>query len=284
MSPTYYHGWYPAINDRRGPSRITLKLFNPMTTSKKPLISCLCVSKRQSQLKNAIESFSQQTYPNKELIVVVNRNDKKCVDYLKKVSVKNVRYFIGGDSDKVSLGELRNISVEKSKGEYFCQWDDDDWYHNKRLEVQMDEALKNNKAGSVLAYWLMFDSLHKKAYMSFPHIWAGTILCERSVFSDSMRYPDQPTGEDTAFLRQLYMKNCLYPIVMPALYVYVFHGANTMPPTHFSAFFSQSQVLSKKTSSLIGSIVDGKYSAAKASELITSSPVVKEFDYFVAWK
>lgn len=252
--------------------------------SKKPMISCLCVSKRHSQLKKAIESFSAQTYPNKELVVVVNRNDRKCVDYLKSVTASNLRYYIAGDSNKTTLGELRNISVEKSKGDYFCQWDDDDWYHNKRLEIQMEESLKNKKAGSVLAYWLMYNSFSMNAYLSFPHMWAGTILCERSLFNGKMRYPDQPSGEDTVFLRQLYTLNCLYPVIMPALYIYVFHGANTMPTTHFDTFILRSQPLSAKTSRLIASIVQGKHSFTEASELITSAPVIKEFDYFVAWR
>jgi glycosyltransferase involved in cell wall biosynthesis len=252
--------------------------------SKKPLISCLCVSKRPEHLVNAISCFSSQTYPNKELVVVVTEDDTASIKHLKSLSVKGLKYFIGGHSAKMSLGSLRNLSIEKSAGEYFCQWDDDDWYHSQRLEIQLSEALKHNKSGSVLAYWLIYNAVDKSAYLSHPHIWGASILCKRELFTKRLRYPDQATGEDSAFLKSLYTKNCLYPIVMPSLYIYNYHGSNTMSFEHFNYFFTESQKLSNNSSKIISSIVGNKYAHDKASKLLDSESIRKEFDFFKAWK
>jgi glycosyltransferase involved in cell wall biosynthesis len=40
------------------------------------------------------------------------------------------------ESEYGSLGALRNYSVEMARGDIVVQWDDDDWYHKRRIEVQ----------------------------------------------------------------------------------------------------------------------------------------------------
>src|SRR6187399_197150 len=109
---------------------------------KLPLISCLCITRNKIPLlKRAIHCFRNQTYPNKELILVFEDNDNDTKSFVKRLKDKNISIYEIPSTPKLSLGELRNISIHKCKGEYFCQWDADDWYHNRRLETQIDYIL-----------------------------------------------------------------------------------------------------------------------------------------------
>lgn len=244
----------------------------------KPLISCLCLSyNRPAQLKNAIQNFISQVYPHKELIVVGHKDDRASKQVVMSCRDERIRYY---SAPRLPIGELRNMSIDLAAGEYFCQWDDDDWYHTHRLDVQMDGLLKSGKEASVLAYWIMFDTIRKNAYLSPPLMWAGTILCKKSIYEGGARYPGMKKGEDQEFLGKLYALNCAYPIVNPALYIYQFHGNNTWDAKHFNSLFSGSQVLPAYVSSLITKIVSREYPYDESSAMLSSTDLIKEFNYF----
>src|SRR5688572_4791529 len=94
-----------------------------------PLISCLCVTRgKPDKLVRAIECFDAQNYPNRELLVLCEEDDaatRQAVDQLVH-SGAAIEKLVVGVSPKRSLGELRNLAVRHCRGEYFCQWDDDD--------------------------------------------------------------------------------------------------------------------------------------------------------------
>ncbi len=245
-----------------------------------PLISCLCLSyKRPQQLARAIECFRGQTYENKELIIVGHSDDAESLHVAREAG-PDVKFHA---VPKAILGELRNTSVALSGGEYFCQWDDDDWYHKNRLSEQLKAIRKSKKQACVMAYWLMYDQLTGAGYLSLPSMWAGTLMCSRSVYAEGVLYQNLGKNEDSEYLMELYAKNCLVPLIMPSLYIYVYHGSNTWEQDHFRTIFSHSQRLPASISKLIGKIVSQEYSHAYASKAIMHQEVVREFNYFQAW-
>ena len=54
-----------------------------------------------------------------------------------------------------TLGELRNASVEAARGDIVCQWDDDDRYHPRRLELQFAAMRVENSE-----FCFLTDQLH----------------------------------------------------------------------------------------------------------------------------
>jgi glycosyltransferase involved in cell wall biosynthesis len=249
---------------------------------KDPLISCLCLSyKRHEFLHVAIQCFISQTYPNKELIVIGHDDDEMTGKMALTHAAFGVRYF---SVPRATIGTLRNMSIRKSSGEYFCQWDDDDWHHSMRLEMQMKEIYRTAKDANILAYWLMFDKENEQAYLSYPLMWPGTILCNRKLFDEGQRYPDLEKSEDSNFMTGLFWKNCMSPLIMPSLYIYVYHGKNTWDASHFEKLFKGAQKLSRETSRLIASIIKNEHSPEVSSKLISKAAVLREFDYFKAWK
>lgn len=243
------------------------------------LISCLCVTRKRPEfLLRAIESFKSQTYPKKELVIIYEDDDDETIRIAEQIKDEEIKLFKISANPKLSLGALRNISIDKSEGKYLCQWDDDDWYHCERLEVQLNAIKQSYKKASVLVYWIIYDGSKGMTYFSFPNPWPGSIMCERE-FLVSEKYPDLTQGEDMEPLIKLSSTGSICPIVRPDLYIYSFHGKNTYDYDHFSSIFVISQELSKSASNLIESILESKYSNLEASNLLSGFKFMNELSY-----
>ena len=194
-----------------------------------PKISCLCVTKNgYDLLKNTITCYNKQIYPNKELIIIYENDNTEINKVIKEFKNNIDIKFIEVDSskNKKTLGELRNISINESSGEYVCQWDDDDWYHPLRLWEQFRDLKINNKNGSILSSWLVYDNV-KNELLECKRIsfigWEGSFIYKKSELKTL--YPSLKKGEDTTFIENI--KDDLSVLYKPELYVYRVHSDNT---------------------------------------------------------
>ncbi len=214
-----------------------------------PLISCLCITyKRPSFLKRSIQCFENQTYSNKELIIVHQDNDE--ITHLfaeQNPSYSRVSYESGtlikkhhGASSitfiqvsvELSLGEKRNLSVEFAHGDFVCIWDDDDFHAKHRLAYQIEFLLFSKKASNVLANLTLYDERSGKYYTG-PHRsngWEGSLLCRKDQIS---KYHHLNKQEDTPVVVDLYSRNELSVMEQPELYVYHLHSQSTSGFGHF---------------------------------------------------
>jgi len=244
-----------------------------MKRSDTPLVSCLCVTRRRVPfLKRAIACFEAQTYPNRELIVVVEDDDDETVSYMNSRKDKDrIRILLVQRAEGQRLGDLRNKAVESAKGEYICQWDDDDWYHRDRITDQLSAAVSNNKAGSILTHWIMYDVEFGKGYLSGERLWEGSILVRKSdLLTHNINYPSLARGEDNVFITTLSEKSLIHPFLAPALYIYTFHGMNTWDRGHFQYNFGVGKQLSAELSDKIGGILAGRLSDDEVMEVLAS--------------
>jgi glycosyltransferase involved in cell wall biosynthesis len=242
-------------------------------TNSLPLISCLCVShKKPELLKRAITCFQAQSYPAKELVIVYEDNDPETGSFIEKEQVAasdNIQVKMVPAVPKISLGELRNIGIQTARGEFICQWDDDDWYHVDRLYSQY-RSVKETHAGSILTRWIVYNSLEKKAYVSKRRLWEGSILCSRNMLQ-LKPYEAKHLGEDTATIDYLNSLNYLHLIEdRPELYIYVYHGSNTWNAAHWHRIFASSTPLPESESLEITAILNGGYSNYESSGMLSS--------------
>jgi glycosyltransferase involved in cell wall biosynthesis len=107
------------------------------------LVSCVCITRGfPEHVEFTIRCFEQQTYPDKELVVVHDGSaSEEVVATFEKAGAR-----VFGMPD-VPLGMLRNKSVEESRGKYVAQWDDDDFSVPDRIEFQL-AALQAKKANA----------------------------------------------------------------------------------------------------------------------------------------
>lgn len=248
--------------------------------NKFPLISCLCVSQNSlPKVKRAISCFKAQTYPHKELLIQYRASNSALKEYSKSIGDREIIFAEVSDDPALTLGQLRNMSVNACNGEYFCVWDDDDWFSSDRLEVQMTAMMANCKPVSMLLYLLMFDSTTSSAYLSPCRLWEGSILCKKSIVQEEGSYPNLARGEDTILLEKLVQRNYVFPIIKPNLYIYVFHGDNTWGYNHFDYYYSNGVKLSKKASRLIKNVLDEKYAVRESTALLNDADFLEEIHF-----
>lgn len=188
--------------------------------------------------------------------MVYREDDWQTASLLKGLSLAGLLLIEVSKSQSLSLGQLRNLGIKKCNGELICSWDDDDWYHFRRLEVQFAVIQASGFKGCVLTRILIIDVINEKAYYSHDRLWEGSLMCYRSVFLKHA-YADLKKGEDFELVGNLYSENLLYRIAtVPNLYIYNYHGANTWNIDHFKFFFMCSEPLCEKTSAEIVNVMN----------------------------
>jgi glycosyltransferase involved in cell wall biosynthesis len=142
----------------------------------------------------------------------------------------------------MSLGELRNCSVDAARGEFVCQWDDDDWHAPERLRRQLEEVLRHASSGasaSVLQHWFL--RVGETFSLCRSPFWPGSLLSLRRAMP---RYADLARSEDTAVAQHCRRHSRrLVHLLDETLYVYECHGElNCWGRAHFEALVAEYSV------------------------------------------
>lgn len=217
-----------------------------------PRITCVCVSKnRPAFLERAIKLFKTQTYSNKELVIVCEDPNASWSPVVSDEKIKFIRLPNGSE---LTLGERRNLSIQHCSGEYFCQWDDDDWYHNRRLEFQMNALTESGMPACVLNRVILFDGERHAAYLSSERYWEGTLLCSIYLITESTRYPSLNKSEDNSLVVSLVQRDKVKAMSAPYLYAYYYHGKNTWDHSHFEQLFQAGYPLDQNANKILHDI------------------------------
>lgn len=199
---------------------------------------------RLNEFDRSFRCYQNQTYPNRELIVVnegtsdyqqcladrvQGRDDVRCI-------------FLHGSH---TLGALRNISVGAALGDFWIQWDDDDCYMPQRIATQYRGFVENPNALIVC----LSDQLHyyHATQQLFWDDWTG-LFGERAAIPNTImarkhgflyRYPTtgdvSARGEDTCLIGHIYRREPARVVLVKnqgCLYVYCYHGKNVWDVNH----------------------------------------------------
>jgi glycosyltransferase involved in cell wall biosynthesis len=212
-----------------------------------PKISCLTVTKdRILLLKDSVQCFLQQTYPNKELIIIAagEGHYRNAVEsYIAGLNQPSIR-LIWFDGEDYSLGKARNLSLEAATGEIICIWDDDDLYHPERLSRQYLHMAGQDAEGCCLTDFLQF---FEKDATLFWVDWkfGGTLKGHEkmlpgslmAVKKDFFKYEETGErahqGEDNVLMDDIARRMKIVGLDdCGFLYVYRFHSKNVHPEQH----------------------------------------------------
>ena len=189
---------------------------------------------RPALVRRAIHCYLTQTYPEKELVVLDNGHES-IEDLLKDVPATECVYKKVERTPDLILGDLRNTALKMAQGEFIIpQWDDDDWYHPDRIQVQVDTLLQGYDACALHGTLMHVDNepFFLSPYIGLlPNGVPPTIMHRRD---DSILYPSLPRTEDTVYVNAWRNKAYqLMPVSYSYLYIRSFHGANTWEVDHF---------------------------------------------------
>jgi glycosyltransferase involved in cell wall biosynthesis len=217
-----------------------------------PLISCLMVAlpvpERFVGLKRSVEDYLRQTWPKRELVIVLNGGEPTVAAAIRNhaAGLGRTDIRVVEPPDELPLGALRNISRAEARGGILCQWDDDDLYHPERLELQAAALIESGAEAICLEQVMQFFPderlLYCDNFRSAPEGgFAGSIMSWASAPIDYPETgPGARLGEDTAVALQLKARGAFAVLSDHAhLYVYVSHGGNSWDDAHHRVIPSQ---------------------------------------------
>ena len=226
------------------------------------LVSCITITQpgRLHLLREAVGDFARQAHQARELIILHDGGPA-----LHDEAMQVAREYGGGSQIDVHgvapmpLGALRNTAGALARGELVCQWDDDDRFHPRRLQLQHDALLKEGADFCFLSDQLhlyrpsgemFWDDWHEQPYpLNFIQ---GTLMGRREKMPV---YPDLVRGEDTgACLEILRAGHKICRLRHRGwCYVYVHHGQNAWSGKHHRAI---SQANSLSAARLMGRLTE----------------------------
>jgi glycosyltransferase involved in cell wall biosynthesis len=204
--------------------------------SEHQLVSCVMVTRGDMDLIYAsYSSFKSQSWKNCELVIVCDNvgdelrslADEDC-GKIRLVEVQNGAF---------TLGDLRNLSVARARGEFICQWDDDDLYDPDRISISMKVLIESSVEAVFLCRWLMWWEKRGLLSISPSRIWEGSLFARKSAISI---YPSIAKGEDSVVTDWITKYYSISLIDYPQLYCYRVTGQNTWTINHFEQLFGNS--------------------------------------------
>lgn len=197
-----------------------------------PLLSCIMPTyNRRPFIPLALQRFREQSYPQRELIIVDDGSDPIGDLVRHEPAVRYIRL-----DRRTSIGAKRNLACSEARGELVAHWDDDDWYSRDRLTRQAAPILRGDADVTGLEnrfvlqmplgrFWTTNRQLHRSMFVCDVH--GGTLVFRRSIWTAGVRYPEVNLAEDAAFVRDAVRRGKrLVRIDNDGTFVYVRHQRN----------------------------------------------------------
>ena len=164
---------------------------------------------KQAYVRKAIESVIAQTYKDFECIIVddgsTDNSAAVCEEFSNSLTLSLSNPFRLIKQANAGVAAARNNGVAKSKGEYVCFLDADDWWKPNFLE-EMDRLIKEYPEAGLFATNYVYYKPGKthvalkleRGYINYPEaylhsdampVWTGAACMPRKVFDEMGGFP-----------------------------------------------------------------------------------------------
>ncbi|HDR3908615.1 MULTISPECIES: glycosyltransferase [Bacillus] len=185
-----------------------LRLRTEYSTNKTENVSVVTCTNKPQFIENIILNYINQTWINKELILILNKNDLDIHYYQEKTTqYKNI--FIYQLPEETSLGRCYNFAAKKTNYDYIATFDDDDFYAPNYITDLM-HAFQYTDADIVgkLSYFIYFEDKEilaiRNPYQEYKYLDStsfldgGKKIVKKKVL-DTVQYRDVSLLEDVYF-------------------------------------------------------------------------------------
>ncbi|WP_181917351.1 glycosyltransferase [Virgibacillus dokdonensis] len=189
-------------------------------------VTVVTVTMRPDFLENVLYNYSQQTWENKELIIVLNGENFDTEEVNSKTkNYANVKVINSASS---TLGACLNKAIENAEFNVIAKFDDDDYYGPNYLTDSMqafvytDASIIGKK--SIYMYFEDTDMLVLKypntenKFQTF--VYGATLVFKKEVW-EANSFSDRNRGEDSAFLKNAISNGFKIFSTNPYNYVYI---------------------------------------------------------------
>ena len=199
-----------------------------------PLVTVIIPTyNRKEYLETAIQSVSNQSYSNIEILVI---DDGSANNYAQEICAKfsNCSYHFKANG---GLSSARNYGILLAKGEYIAFLDDDDFWESSKIEKQLKIVLENPSVDCVHSsvavvdengkptgkyYGAAKNKISKRSGYVFWNalgVWvvkSPTPLIRRKVFREDLMFDETiKVGEDIDFYQRMFYRHKIHYINEP---------------------------------------------------------------------
>ncbi|UJF32124.1 glycosyltransferase family 2 protein [Paenibacillus hexagrammi] len=172
------------------------------------MVTIIACTMRPAFMENLFRNYARQKHVNKEMIVILNRDDMNLEVWRNKAKeYSNVRVYKVPQSYK--LGKCLNFAIKRAKYDVIAKFDDDDYYAPHYL-IESVEAMKRTHADIVgkSASFIYFEEskslmvLRPRDENRFTkHMKGGTLVFKKRVWDRIKFSQSRVSGSDAQFLR-----------------------------------------------------------------------------------
>lgn len=171
------------------------------------MVSIITCTIREDSIDNVFKNYQQQTWKDKELIIILNKDSMDMDRWIEKArKYRNVQVY--QLHEKATLGDCLNFGVIKSKHDIIAKFDDDDYYGPDYIKSAMD-AFENKNVSIVGKSSLYIYFKNKKALVhvsgnenSITDTVAGATLMFRKDVFRQVQFEKVNRAEDYFFIDQ----------------------------------------------------------------------------------
>mgnify|MGYP002401625187 FL=1 len=170
---------------------------------------------------NVFNNYERQRYKDKELIVVLNRDDMD-IEAWKREARNYNNVSIHQVPEQYNLGKCLNYGINESKYDVIAKFDDDNYYARRYLTESMGLLKKNNKVSIVGKNTAFIYFEETEALMVYRdggenqfhrRIKGGSFVFRKSVWDQVKFDEEMPKRIDVDFLiRCLRLKHKIYSV------------------------------------------------------------------------
>src|SRR5699024_964676 len=97
------------------------------------MISVITCTNRNAMMENIFHNYSIQTMKDKELIIILNKDDM-ALHVWRKEAKKYPSVFIYQMPERMMISDCKNEAIQKASYNHIAKFDDDDYYAPSYLQ------------------------------------------------------------------------------------------------------------------------------------------------------
>jgi glycosyltransferase involved in cell wall biosynthesis len=200
----------PAVWVHAHPSDDDKRAFNLMSHADNPLPTVSVIMPvygcRNGLVAAAVQSYLNQDYPNKQLVVVDDSPEElRELFVIAGLTEGSSDLVYIRSNDRMTVGGKRNLACAMSSGDIFCHMDSDDLSSPNRISSQVSALLSSGKPVTGYHTLPLFDLLTNHVYLYHynSRYCCGASLCYLRSHWERNPFPERNVGEDEGYCIRL---------------------------------------------------------------------------------
>ena len=171
------------------------------------MVSIITCTIREESMDNVFNNYQQQSYKDKELIIILNKDSMDIDRWIEKAKkYRNVQVY--QLHEKATLGDCLNFGIMKAKDDIIAKFDDDDYYGPDYIKSSI-VAFKNKHISIIgkSSVFIYFKNIKALIHVSgnensiTDSVAGATLMFKKDVFQQ-VQFEKVNRAEDYHFLEQ----------------------------------------------------------------------------------